>query len=536
MPERRLGRRGFMEGAVGLPLVSSFGAKPGQSCSDFPGGAEIKAAGQLNYHPRGLYVWDSWYFTRGDEVHVIHLQKLRPGSDRAELDGVSLGHAISTDMLTWTELPVALRPGPEGSIDDWDLFTGCTHFHAGLFYLFYTARKKSERGQIQRLCVATSEDAVHWEKQPAPIIEPDTRWYEQGDCRDLMVVQHPDTKEFHGFFTARIQSPELVQTAVIGHATSPDLLHWEQGPPVFAPQEFGILEEPDVFSTDGRWWLICATGNFDGVRGNYGDPNLTYGTVYASSRNLDGPYQEGEDNLFLGSTEFNGFSCRTFEWKNRRYVMYSQAERQNGQDHAPSTLGCLSTPKEVKVSPGGHLCPMYSPLIESRVQQTLIDGKQLPQLQELPYEMAVRRFGTPGEWEKGEGRITARSLRSWSVRTCGDDSDSFIWSGTLRLEKGRAIGLLFKDNLAVYLDFTEESVTFTTLPILDRIERRKITLKYGEDYHLRIVAKSEFIEAYVDDVLLLNFVRYQPRRGKFGLFVEAGFGTFANLRAVSIRS
>jgi hypothetical protein len=261
---------------------------------------------------------------------------------------------------------------------------------------------------------------------------------------------------------------------------------------VFVPQAFGILEEPDIFNIDGRWWIICATGNFDGVRGAYHDPLITYGTVYASSDKLEDPYVETDENLFLGSTEFNGFSCRTVQWKNRGYVMYNQAERRNNQDRAPSTLGCLSTPKEVKVLSEGRLCPVYSPLIESRIQQTLIAGKTPPPLEDVPYEMSVRRFGTTGEWRTTDDRITALSPRSWSARRCGNDSESFIWSANIRLDNGHAIGLLLRDKLAIYLDFGEQCVTFSTLPLLDRIEVRHVNLERGRDYHLRIVAKSEF--------------------------------------------
>src|SRR6185437_6471344 len=274
----------------------------------------------LNYHPRDMYVWDSWYFNHRDEVHVIHLQKNRPGSDRPAIDGRSLGHAFSKDFLTWTELPIALYPGSEGSVDDLDLFTGCTIYHSGIYYLYYTARKRSEEGRVQRLCVATSQDAIHWTKHAGPVIVPNQRWYEEGDCRDLMVVEDPETKKFHGFFTARIRSNELTETAVVGHATSTDLIHWNQGPPVFAPGAYGILEEPDIFKLDGRWWIICATGNFDGVRGRYRDPYVTYGTVYGFAEKIDGPYLQGESTLLLGAGEFNGFSCRTVMWKDRRYA------------------------------------------------------------------------------------------------------------------------------------------------------------------------------------------------------------------------
>ncbi len=532
MANQCLTRREFVWSAAAAPLGSLVGKL---KFSEADSSQQTAGSNHLNYHPRGLFVWDSWYFTHGKEVHVIHLQKKRPGSDRPDLDGVALGHAMSSDLLTWTELPVALYPGPEGSVDDMDLFTGCTFYESGSHYLFYTARKKSERGQVQRLCVATSEDAIHWTRNPEPVIEPDGRWYQAGDCRDLIVVMDPETKEFHGFFTARTLAGELAESAVIAHAVSRDLIHWRQGPPVFAPNSFGILEEPDVFYLDGRWWMICATGNFDGVRGAYCDPYVTYGTVYASSRRIGGPYSVGDETLFMGSMEFNGFSCRTVQWNSRRYVMYTQAERQDRKDRAPGTLGCLSTPKEVKALSDGRLVPAYCALIESRIEQTLIVGEAPPQLEEVPHEMASRRFGAAGNWTSVAHEVRAVSPRSWSVRRCGPEAENFIWSSIVRLDEGRAIGLLFRDTLAVYLDFDQQCVTFTDLPMLDRLEARRLPVRFGRDYHIRIITKSEFCEVYVDDVLLLNFVRYQPQSGRLGLYIEAGRGTFKQLSAFSIR-
>jgi len=526
----RLSRRSFLRVGLSVGMV----VPRGSSLAPDPESGGRKT-GHLNYHPQGMYVWDSWYFTRGGEVHVIHLQKKRPGSGRPERDAVALGHAVSNDLLKWTELPVALYPGPEGSIDDLDLLTGCTFVHKGKYYLYYTARKRSEEGRIQRICLATSEDTIQWTKHPKPVIEPDPRWYEAGDCRDLVVVRHPQTGEFHGFYTTRIPAKELVESAVIAHVSSRDLIHWTHEPPVFAPRTYGILEEPDVFYLDGRWWMICATGNFDGVRGGYHDPYVTYGTIYAVADQLEGPYLEGDDNVLVGSMEFNGFSCRTVKWKGRRYVLYTQAERLDRKDRGPATLGCLTTPKELRVSKEGHLRPMYSSLMDQRVGETLIGDHELPGIEETPQEIGYRRFGTRGSWSTQDGWIQAASPKSWSVRVCGPEAESFVWTAKVRLETGRAIGLLFRGQLAVLLDHARQCVMFTDLPWMFQLEARRVHLEHDRTYHLRIISKAEFFEVYLDDALALNFVRYQPAKGRFGLYVEAGEGSFSDLRAVGLK-
>ncbi len=525
-------RRRFLRVAISAPLaIAALRAAPS-------GGAEgglftqTSFSGRLNYHPEGLYVWDSWYFTKGEEAHVIHLQKKRPSSKLPDRDGGALGHAVSTDLLTWKELPPALYRGPEGSIDDMDLFTGWTIEHQGKYYLFYTARALREKGLLQRLCLATSEDTIHWTKHPEPVIVPDPRWYVASDCRDLSIQRHPQTGEFHGFYAAARLRKELVERPVIAHVRSRDLIHWTHEPPAFIPSsDYGVVEVPDVFYLDGRWWMICATGNFDGVRSGYNDPYIVMGTIYASSERLEGPYREGEDNVLMGSMEFNGFSCRSLVWKGRRYVLHSQSERRDRQDRGPGTLGSLSTPKEIRVSKEGNLRLMYSPLIEQRINADLIAGPTLPQLD----ESGGLRFGTPGEWHVEAREARAVSPESWSVRLCGPEAESFIWTAELRLERGRAIGVLFRQWLGVLLDFKEQCVMFTHLPWMFRLDARRVHLVHSRPYRLRVIAKGEFFEVYLDDALVLNFVRYQPPKGRFGLYVEAGAGTFANLRAMSLK-
>ncbi len=536
-------RRDLLRTAVSVPLaVSAVGTVESVTAQKSRSG--VATSTRLNYHPEGLYFWDSWYFTRGDEVHVIHLQKKRPGSKRPDKDDGALGHAVSTDLLTWKELPVALHPGPKGSVDDNEIWTGCTYEHKGKYYLYYTARTIREKGTVQRICLATSEDTVHWIKHPEPVILPDPRWYTEGDCRDLIIQQHPETGEFHGFYAAALAAKELVDTAAIARVRSRDLIHWTHEPPVFTPKGYGVVEVPDLFYLDGRWWMICLTGHPYGTRAEFTDPYIVSGTIYASSERLEGPYREGDDNVLIGSMEFNGFSCRSVVWKGQRYLFYTQTEREGQQDSRRSTLGTVTTPKELRVTADKRLVPTYSPLIEQRTGDKLMDNPTLAQLDKIE----AWKFGTMGEWQARGSAIHAVSPKSWAVRACGPEAGSFILTGELRLEKGRAIGLLFRavrylpptreplgQSLAVLLDFQEQSIIFTELTWMYRLDARRVRLERGRPYRLRVIAKGEFFEVYLDDALVLNFVRYQPLKGRFGLYVEGGEGTFSNLRAVSLK-
>ncbi len=78
------------------------------------------------------------------------------------------GHAVSTDLVHWEHLPVALAPTPGGPDQD-GCFSGCAVDDNGVATLIYTG----VCGADQLACVATSTDdqLEIWEKYPAnPVI------------------------------------------------------------------------------------------------------------------------------------------------------------------------------------------------------------------------------------------------------------------------------------------------------------------------------------------------------------------------------
>jgi beta-fructofuranosidase len=79
---------------------------------------------------------------------------------------VHWGHAISTDLITWRDLPIALSPDPDG-IDRNGCWSGCAVPDGDTVRLFYT----SAFPQAQSTATAADPDLIVWHKHPAnPII------------------------------------------------------------------------------------------------------------------------------------------------------------------------------------------------------------------------------------------------------------------------------------------------------------------------------------------------------------------------------
>jgi beta-fructofuranosidase len=166
-------------------------------------------------------------------------------------------------MFQWEELPIAIRCGAEGSFDGYDIYHMDVFVQNQTWYMFYTGSNRGEKGLIQRIGLATSDDLIHWTRHPAnPLIEADAQWYELLDLnlwhdqawRDPWVFEHDG--RYHAYITARSNHGDKTGRGVIGHATSPDLIHWTVQPPVTEPGEFGYLEVPQLTQIAGRWYLF----------------------------------------------------------------------------------------------------------------------------------------------------------------------------------------------------------------------------------------------------------------------------------------
>ncbi|MGN9908895.1 glycosyl hydrolase family 32 [Phytohabitans sp. LJ34] len=217
------------------------------------------------------WVWDSWYARDDDGVwHAFFLR-----ASRALLDPerrhhrATIGHAVSTDLRDWRLLPDALVAADTPAWDDLALWTGSTvRGPDGRWYMFYTGVSRAERGLVQRVGLAISDDLTTWHRHgTGPVVEADPTWYELLDpaawyeqaWRDPWVFPDPDGGGWHMLLTARLGTGPAASRGVVGHATSPDLLHWTVRPPLSDPAGFGHLEVLQAAVVDGQPLLLFCT-------------------------------------------------------------------------------------------------------------------------------------------------------------------------------------------------------------------------------------------------------------------------------------
>lgn len=500
----------------------------------------------LDYRPEGMAMWDTWYLEHQGQAHVIYLQRMAPDSTRNPSDADWLGHAASADLIHWDEHLLALGPGEPGTVDELPPWTGCILENEGKFYLYYTMRSKIENGFGQRIGLAISDDLDHWTRYPGnPVITPDPRWYVSHDqplprdvldCRDLIVIRNPGETGWLGFYAARIPAEEEAESAVIAAVKSNDLIHWEYLPPAFAPRKYACIEVPDVFFLNGKWYLICLTGNGYGNRGIFSDPSVIRGTIYAVADAPEGPYQEIEgDNVLTGDDDLSGYSCRSLVFEGQRYMFYTQP--------APDSRATLSPPMRVHTTDDGRLRLAYSPRTRVWRNETLVEPPSYAPIAGLPYTQRIWPL-VAGRWQLTDSVYQGESRTGWQVADLGIGAVNVEVEAHLTLHSGVAAGIVYRTDktvqwptgdFAFILDAQEQSVSAAHLPNFNRQHRRCFPVQHGQTYHVRVIVRPPRCEVFVDDVLVLQAALELPETlaPGIGLFVDRGL---AEIRDLSIYS
>ncbi|MBE6768650.1 MAG: hypothetical protein E7549_07055 [Ruminococcaceae bacterium] len=489
----------------------------------------------MKYKGHKFNMWDAWYMNVHGTIHAFHL-KAQPGH-------WNVGHVVTDDLLHFRPYPDVLPPlSEETNPDDCQgKFTGCAYYDdvTDTAYVYYTMR---DRRGAEKIGLATSKNMVDfplYEGNPVLTADPSLLLTESrptggADCRDMLVMKDPADGRYYGYFAAMANVEGRGPLGVIAVAVSDDLLTWNDQRIVYVPRFTGVLEVPDVFYLDGKWYLTYLTANIYGARGVVNDPNLVYYTLYASADSPLGPFRDSEDNLFLCGNWDSGYSCRSVEWQDKRYCLYIDRS-----DYGAA----ISLPKEVRVI-NGNLRPCYTPLLQQLRTERRYNH---------PPATAFEAQSTSFAWHTGDGELhspndhtlvasvgaysyqlfrctefTAPSLEAETrvtanCRECGitiatydaEERPQAVYTFALNPEFGELIVYCGRDGM-----YSSEYSTHS---------KRLYPLKKHETYHLRIFAAEGQFEIYVDDVLALQGNMRTDTMLRPALFCAMGNAVFTDL-------
>jgi beta-fructofuranosidase len=262
------------------------------------------------------WVWDSWVAEDGELYHLFFLKAPRALGDPAlRHTAATVGHATSSDLVRWTLHDDALAPAA-GRWDDLAIWTGSVQRGGDGLWRFYYSALSTSRGlgtADQRIGVAQSDDLFSWRRVgDSPLIGPDARWYRtlarhrELSCtwRDPFVFADPDGDGWHMLITARATAVPRLQSGVLAHARSADMLSWELQPPLSRPAGFGELEVAQVRMVEGRPLLV-----FTCQPERQADEQIArfgrFATWYVLGESLTGPWDVGAASPFEGEPKLS---------------------------------------------------------------------------------------------------------------------------------------------------------------------------------------------------------------------------------------
>jgi beta-fructofuranosidase len=479
----------------------------------------------------GAAAGDSVPFHHNGAYHLFHLSCPIDslGSQYPYRCTTSQRHAVSSDLVNWKELPIALKPGP----DDYDLdgaWTGSIVERSGTYYLFYTGHRAGAKNP-QTICLSTSADGTNFTKSTKnPILKPDAKIFEQIDFRDPYIFWNDEEKKYWMLIAARLAEGPERRRGTIALSTSDDLTTWSPPAPMYSPWNTMCPECPEMFRL-GNWWYLVYSHFSENMK-----------TTYRISRSSRGPWKvprvPGLDGRRL-------YAAKSAPDGDRRILWGSIYERIGHTNDSDWTYGGdFGAPRQLKSLEDGTLAVSLPPEVTASFSVA------------APFEFSEKM----GKWT-----TSAKSLRGMADQSVAYGFLKTNREGALLLqctitagegyspfgillhpsdELNPSFALVFEParhtvSIMQYpqsLDPFWASLTKAKVPVYEidgpRMVERPLSFSAGEKIAVKILVENSMIDAFVNDQVGLAYRAYDTGKSvsTFGVFLEDGAVSFDNIR------
>lgn len=462
------------------------------------------------YGFRDFEIGDVDVVKHNDLYHLFHLTL--PNHDY-------IAHAVSEDGLRWRRVKNALFiSDPRGWDDDmlWTMHVTPDPHRDGGWRMFYTGLCMRERGRVQRVGLARSNDLYHWEKDTSDNypLSVSGEYYERDLDEGRHWVSFRDPFLFHDNGTAyllaaaRVNSGPVIRRGCVSLAeeVAPDQFKFR--PPLFHPMHYDDVEVPGMVKLNGRYYLIGSIREDVKVHYWYADE-------------FTGPYRNYYDNVLLPQ---GNYAARVAQDGERWLVwnFFFKGLSVQGQH-------LMAPPKELVVDDRGELRLKSFSGFDELVAETL-PPEQLGPLETLhdnPH--ASGQIESTTCWFGCESGFEAFLLQ-------GEYRD-FILTGELNLEGNGKCGLVLRldengDGYYLSLDLfkgiaqirawgrnpdggIEESFYYNQLQAAHYVPA-------SDPHPFRLVAYEQYLEFSLNGYVLLTLADDHYERGRLGFYVESG--------------
>ena len=443
--------------------------------------------------------------------HLFHL--VLPNHDY-------IAHAVSNDGFLWRRVKNPLFIGEPGDWDDdmlWTMHISEDPDGPAAFRMFFTGLSRRERGRIQRIGLARSNDLYHWEKvystnYPLSITGP---YYEESisegrhwvSCRDPFFYNKGEDRYL--LVNARVPFGPKIRRGCVGLAkeVAPDEFKWEK--PLFFPGMYDDVEVPGLYKIKERYYLI----------GNIREDIKVH---YWHSSELRGDYEAFASNVLLPQGNYAAritpFGDKLLVWN--FFTNRSQAGR--------TTI--LPPPTELQVAEDGQLYLKSYNTFDKKVKKTF-DRKTL-----LPVTRILKNQTANVETKQEE--MILESISGYEIFYFKEKSTDFRLRFNITMEGMGKCGIIFRSDMEanghyISLDLRngqtqarvwgekenagiEESFWYKI------IQSNHFLSNAAESQEVEVIAFGGYIELSINKKIVLRYVDTDYMSQDFlGLYVES---------------
>ena len=253
----------------------------------------------VGFEPRNIGDVDVVYHE--GTFHLFHL--VLPNHDY-------IAHAVSHDGLNWRRVENALFIGHPGAWDDdalWTMNVSGDPDKPGSWRMFYTGLSRRERGRVQRVGMAVSDDLIHWQKvetngYPLDVAQGGETFYESSldegrrwvSFRDPLFFCDGDRRFL--LVSGRVKYGPVIRRGCVAMLEEVERDKWEFRPPLYHPRRYDDVEVPGLFKLGGHYFLLGSIREDVKVR-------------YWYAEGLKGPWRNYFDNVLLPQGNYAARTC-----------------------------------------------------------------------------------------------------------------------------------------------------------------------------------------------------------------------------------
>ncbi|MBT8090294.1 MAG: glycosyl hydrolase [Gammaproteobacteria bacterium] len=451
------------------------------------------------------------------EYHLFHLTL--PNHDY-------IAHAVSRDGLHWRRVKNALFISDPPAWDDdmlWTMHVSRDPYQPGSWRMFYTGLSMEERGRVQRLGLAVSDDLYHWRKvnQGAFPLEAKSPHYEStvDEGRHWVSFRDPCFFEQDGngclVVSARVPQGPIIRRGCVALLKETAANQFELQAPLFHPMRYDDLEVPSLVRLRDRYYLICSIRE---------DIKIHY--WYADK--LEGPYRNLADNVLLPQGNYAARICQD----DGRYLVWNffyKGLKIEG-------LHLMAPPKELVADDDGRL--------RLRRFAGFRDVFSSPQDPEQLFPLAPVLGNPTASFDTAPGMCRVACESGMEMFLMQGEFDDFVLSGDLHIDESGKCGLLLRvddegDGYFLSLDLYKGMAQLRAWAFnpegsyeesfhYQQLQGSNFLTGQGP-YRFSLLAYGQYFELTLNGFIVLSLADDQFSRGRIGFYSEGATFTVENL-------